>query len=93
MAIILGVSIIILSACVAKDVSYNEQQKRMLRCEQYIERERERCLQGDYVTIEDYKDDYRAYERSKQKEAEKDKSKIIIPDPVVKPAIKTEDKP
>lgn len=93
MAIILGVSIIILSACVAKDVSYNEQQKRMLRCDQYIERERERCLQGDYVTIEDYKDDYRAYERSKQKEAEKDKPKIIIPDPVVKPPIKTEDKP
>jgi hypothetical protein len=91
--IIIGVSIIMLSACVAKDVSYNEQQKRMQRCEQYIDRERERCFQGDYVTIEDYKEDYRAYERSKQKEAEKDKQKvIIIPESTVIPAVKPEDK-
>jgi hypothetical protein len=87
--IISSTAIILLSGCVAKDIEFNEQQKRMQRCEQYIDREKERCLQGDHVTIEDYKDDYDAYRKSKEKEAKKAQLKL----PVTKPLIKPEDKP
>jgi hypothetical protein len=91
---IFGVSTILLSACMAKDVDYTEQQKRMQRCDQYIEREREKCLQGDYVTIEEYKKDYKAYKKDKQEEASKDQLKLpVIPKPVAKPTIKPEVKP
>lgn len=71
-------SMAFLMGCVAKDIEFTEQQKRMQRCEQYIERQREECLQGMPVTIEDYKDDYRAYEKSRAREAEENKP-IIIP--------------
>lgn len=88
--IISSTAIVLLSACVAKDIEFNEQQKRMQRCEQYIDREKERCLQGEHVTIEDYKDDYDAYKKSKEKEAKKEQLKLpVTPKPLTKP----EDKP
>lgn len=74
----------------AKDITFNEQQKRMQRCDQYIDRERERCFQGDHVTIEDYKDDYADYRKSKEKEANKAQLKLPV---LTKPVEKPEDKP
>ena len=84
---------ILLSGCMAKDLEFNEQQKRMLRCEQYIDSEKERCLQGDHVTIEDYKDDYNEFKKSKEKEAAKAKLKLpAIPKAAEKPENKPENK-
>jgi hypothetical protein len=77
MAII--VSVILLTGCIAKDVDFTEQQQRMQRCDQYIEQDRDRCLRGEPVTIEDYKDDFRDYQKSKEIEAEKAKPKVILP--------------
>lgn len=68
----------------AKDVNFSEQQKRMQRCDQYIERDRDLCLRGDHVTIEDYKEDFRDYKKSKQKEADDAKPVLKLPI-VVKP--------
>jgi hypothetical protein len=65
-----------LTACVAKDINLSEQQKRMQRCDQYIDRARDDCLRGETITIDDYKDDFRAYERSRAREAENNKPKI-----------------
>lgn len=94
LTIISSTAAILLSGCMAKDLEFTEQQKRMQRCEQYIDREKERCLQGDHVTIEDYKDDYKEYKKSKEKEATKAKLKLpVIPKPVKKPEDKPEDKP
>jgi|GEM_PF-2041475 len=72
-------ALVLLSGCVAKDVVFNEQQKRMQRCEQYVDREREACLQGDFVSIQDYKDEYDAFQRSNEKQKEKEKIKVTIP--------------
>ncbi len=58
---ILILSATMLFSCLSKDVYYTDQQKRMQRCEQYIEASRERCLRGETVTIEDYKQDYREF--------------------------------
>lgn len=91
--IFFGVIVIMLSACMANEVTNNEQQKRMQRCEQYIDREREQCLQGDHVTIEDYKEDYRAYQKSKQQEADKARQTLILsPKAAVKPVVNLEEK-
>lgn len=78
-SVLLVICMSMLLGCVAKDVALNEQQKRMLRCDQYNDRDRELCLQGMHVTIEDYKDDYKNFKKSKQEEADKDKKKIDIP--------------
>ena len=56
-----------LLGCMSKDIGYSEQQKRMVRCDQYIGNDREECLRGMAVTIEDYKADYREFERDEQK--------------------------
>jgi hypothetical protein len=50
----------------SKGIEMTEQQKRMQRCDQYIEMAREQCLRGDNVTIEDYKEEYREFERETQ---------------------------
>jgi hypothetical protein len=63
----------ILTGCMAKEITFNEHQKRMQRCEQYIERDRDICMQGGHVTIEDYKDDYKDFEKQNKKQAEKEK--------------------
>lgn len=63
-----SLAVITLTGCIAKDVEFTEQQKRMQRCDQYVDREREECLKGSPVTIDDYKDDYRAYQRAKERE-------------------------
>lgn len=67
---LLSVSMVLitLTGCMAKDAEFTEQQKRMQRCDQYVDREREDCLKGSPVTIDDYKDDYRAYQRAKERE-------------------------
>jgi len=90
-----GVIGILLSACMAKDVVYTDQQKRMQRCDQYIDREREQCLKGDYVTIDEYQDDYKEYKKSKEEEEKKDQLKLPkTTNPPAKPMIKLEeDKP
>lgn len=67
-----------LLGCVAKDIEHTEQQKRMQRCDQYVDKQREECLQGMPVTIDDYKDDYRAYKKSRAKEEDENKP-IILP--------------
>lgn len=56
-----------LLGCMSKEVGYSDQQKRMVRCDQYIGNDREECLRGMAVTIEDYKADYREFERDEQK--------------------------
>lgn len=53
--------------------AHSEQQKRMLRCDQYIDEQRETCLRGEAVTIDDFKDDYKDYQKSKKQEAQKAK--------------------
>ena len=75
-----------LSACVAKDVAWTEQQQRLQTCEQYVDRKRDDCLRGDFVTIQDYKDEYKRYEKSLAREEKQKKEalpKIEIPKPVV----------
>ncbi|MFT6270296.1 MAG: hypothetical protein ACJAVV_003130 [Alphaproteobacteria bacterium] len=82
----------LLAGCMAKDITFNDQQKRMQRCDQYIDRDRDLCLRGDHVTIEDYKEDFRDYTKSKQKEADKAKPKLKLPI-VVKPVEGEQKKP
>lgn len=55
-----------LTACMSKDIEMTEQQKRMQRCDQYVDMARESCLRGENVTIEDYKEEYRGFERDIQ---------------------------
>ncbi|MDT0593942.1 hypothetical protein [Glaciecola petra] len=65
---------LILTACISKEAQYSDQQKRMLRCDQYIGQSRDECLNGMTVTIEDYKQDWREFERDEAKrEAEANK--------------------
>lgn len=52
-----------LSGCMSKGIEMTEQQQRMARCDQYIDMAREQCLRGENVTIEDYKKEYRAFEK------------------------------
>ena len=69
--LILGsLSVVMLSACMSSESGYSEQQKRMLRCDQYVGETRDECLRGVAVTVEDYKDDYREFERTEQKKKE-----------------------
>jgi hypothetical protein len=66
----------ILSACLSPiQGKHSEQQERMLRCDQYIGDQREDCLRGAAVTIDDYNDDYKNYQKNKVKEATEDKDK------------------
>lgn len=74
--LILSVLCICLSACMAKDIELSDQQKRMQRCDQYIDRERDACLRGETITIEEYQDELRKYEKSRAKEAENTKYEI-----------------
>jgi hypothetical protein len=74
----------LLAGCMATDVEFTEQQKRMQRCDQYTDRDRDICLRGYAVTIEEYKQDYKDYRKSKQKEAEEARPKLKLPI-VVKP--------
>lgn len=67
---------LMLSACMSKDIEMTEQQQRMQRCDQYIESVREDCLRGMNVTIEDYQEEYRAFERSQQSELKKNSEAI-----------------
>ena len=73
-----------LSGCIGKDIPYSEQQQRMARCDQYIERERDMCLRGEPVTIDDYNDDFKDYKKSRAKEDEEVKTKLVLP-VVIKP--------
>lgn len=79
--------------CMSKEVVTNEQQKRMQRCEQYTDRDREDCLRGEHVTIEDYKDDYKDFKKEQQKVNSKDKQKLILATPPVVSEKETENKP
>lgn len=56
----------------------------MARCDQYIGQGRDMCLRGEPVTIDDFKEDFTDYTKSKAKEAEKAKPKLVFP-VVVKP--------
>lgn len=76
----------ILTGCIAKDVAFTEQQKRMQRCDKYLDRERDKCLQGEHVRIEDYQDDYKAFKKSERKAAEQKQTKlpkVIVPKPTI----------
>lgn len=92
-AIFLGLlgSLTLLSGCIAKNVDYSEQQLRMQRCDQYVDKQRDDCLRGEAVTIEDYKDDYKAYKKSRKNEADEENEKV---GKVIKPSpeIEQEDK-
>jgi hypothetical protein len=55
-----------LTGCMSKDIEMTDQQKRMQRCDQYVDMARESCLRGENVTIEDYKEEYRGFERDIQ---------------------------
>jgi len=61
---------LLLSGCMSSEAGYSEQQKRMLRCDQYLGETREECLRGMAVTIEDYKTDWREFERSEKQKRE-----------------------
>ena len=76
----------ILSGCMAKDVPYSEQQQRMARCDQYIERERDMCLRGEAVTIEDFNEDFKDYKKSRAEEGED-----VSADPVLPVVVEPED--
>jgi membrane protein involved in colicin uptake len=52
-----------LSGCMSKGIEMTEQQQRMARCDQYVGMSREDCQRGENVTIEDYKDEYKEFER------------------------------
>jgi hypothetical protein len=92
---------ILLGGCVAKNINFTEQQKeqqrRMQRCDQYIERDRELCLQGEHITIEDYKDDYKDFKKDKQKQEDAQKANEQVPSlptPIIKKSkTEVEDKP
>jgi hypothetical protein len=65
-SLLLAISALGLSACMSKGIEMTEQQKRMQRCDQYIDMAREQCLRGDNVTIEDYREEYREFEKDTQ---------------------------
>lgn len=69
-AILLSASAVLMSGCISKEVGYSDQQKRMMRCDQYIGDTKADCLRGIAVTIEDYKADWREFERDKKKKRE-----------------------
>jgi len=66
---------IALSGCMSKGLEMTDQQQRMARCDQYIEMARDQCLRGDNVTIDDYNEEYKDFEkdlREKQAKLEED---------------------
>ncbi|MFW8591443.1 hypothetical protein ACOI22_11615 [Glaciecola sp. 2405UD65-10] len=79
------ISAIFISGCMTPQTGpRTEQQKRMVRCDQYIDEQRDTCLRGEAVTIDDYKEDLKNYKKSKQKEA-LENQKVIPPKPETKP--------
>lgn len=51
------------SGCINSDYVNSESQVRMQRCEQYIGMNKERCLNGELVTIEEYKEDLQDFQQ------------------------------
>jgi len=67
-----------LGACMMPmEGAHSEQQERMMRCDQYIGDQREDCLRGEAVTIDDYKDDLKNYNKSKKQEAIEEEGPVI----------------
>jgi hypothetical protein len=62
----LCLSALVQTGCMSKGIEMTDQQKRMQRCDQYVDMARESCLRGENVTIEDYKEEYRGFERDIQ---------------------------
>lgn len=60
---LLIIALATLSGCMSKGVEMTEQQQRMARCDQYVGMSRDDCQRGENVTIEDYKDEYKEFER------------------------------
>lgn len=79
-SLVIAASILSLSACMMPlEGPHTEQQERMIRCDQYIGDQREACLRGEPVTIDDYQEDLKNYKKSKRKEEEEstlDKPKV-----------------
>ncbi|MFC4701132.1 hypothetical protein ACFO4O_13240 [Glaciecola siphonariae] len=52
-----------LGGCMSKGVEMTDQQQRMARCDQYVDMSRDQCLRGENVTIDDYKEEYKDFEK------------------------------
>ncbi len=52
-----------MSGCLNSDYAHSESQLRMQRCEQYVGMNKNRCLNGELVTIEEYKEDLEEYQQ------------------------------
>lgn len=64
------ITAICISGCMTPQTGpRTEQQKRMVRCDQYIDEQRDACLRGEAVTIDDYKEDLKNYKKSRKKES------------------------
>ncbi|MEM0910554.1 MAG: hypothetical protein AAGJ37_06235 [Pseudomonadota bacterium] len=55
--------VLLSSGCINSDHVHSEYQIRMQRCEQYVGSAKERCLNGELITIEEYKDGVKDYKR------------------------------
>lgn len=65
----------LLTACLMPiEGKHSERQMRMIRCEQYTELDREACMNGEAVTVKEYKEDLQDY----KDEIEKDKKREEI---------------
>ncbi|MGQ8364480.1 hypothetical protein [Glaciecola sp. 1036] len=69
-SVLLVIGVALLSGCMSKEAVNNDHQMRMQRCEQYIGDAREKCLQGENVTIEDYKEDLKEFKKQEHSEEE-----------------------
>lgn len=65
------VFVLLLTGCISKGIEMTEQQQRMARCDQYIEMARDDCLRGENVTIDDYNDEYRVFEKNVREQKER----------------------
>ena len=71
-ALLVVFSCFYLSACISDQKVSSEQQARMQRCDQYIDKARDDCLSGMPVTIKDYKTDYKEFERTEKERIDKE---------------------
>jgi hypothetical protein len=65
-----------ISGCMSKGIEMTEQQQRMARCDQYVGMARDQCQRGENVTIEDYKEEYKEFEKdvNNKMKAEKERA-------------------
>jgi hypothetical protein len=65
-----------LSACMSKGIEMTDQQQRMARCDQYVDMARDKCLRGENVTFNDYREEYKDFEKDVREKTQAENQKV-----------------